>query len=473
MNRTRAAVAFSLLVAVGVGYTALRQQARPVAPPGAAVPVAPAIDRPIPVRPDTEPYEPYKFLYTTEQSIQVFRERCKRDPGDYASRTTLGALFLRLARETGDGANVDRAAEQFDDALKLFDKYGPAKVGRIHVMHAKHRFAEAKSTIEALLKDDPDETELRVLLFDANLELGNYDAVEPILAKLEKDLTNPMPPSLMARRARLLELRGDPDGAIALLGRAREADREAEAMRVSLAWYSARIAEVALSQGKLDAAQSAIESAIRDNPGSPAQKVILARVRFAQGKPKEAAAILDELVKADRDIEAFVAKAGTAPGELKSLASSQNSDTYLLLGDALAAAGDPAKAKDAYAMADRKIDRESPVAVRELVLNLCDSNHRLPFALDLAAKEAKARRDVETCDTLAWALFKNGKLAEADAAAKDALRLGTKDALFHYHAGAIAHARNDAARAKEHLANALRIHPHFPAAAEAKRLLAE
>jgi tetratricopeptide (TPR) repeat protein len=469
MNRTRAAVAFSLLVAVGVASMAVRQRTRPIAPPGASAP-----DRPIPVRPDTEPYEPYRYLYSTEQTIAIYRERCKRDPGDYASRTTLGAFFLRFARETGDGGHVDRAAEQFDDALKLFNKYGPAKVGRIHVHLAKHRFAEAKAAVETLMKDDdPDDAELRVLLFDANLELGNYDAVEPILAKLEKDLTNPVPPSLMARRARLLELRGDPDGAIALLGRAREADREAEAMRVSLAWYSARIAEVALSQGKLDAAQSAIESAIRDNPGSPAQKVILARVRLAQGKPKEAAAILDELVKADRDIEAFVAKAGTAPGELKSLASSQNSDTYLLLGDALAAAGDPAKAKDAYAMADRKIDRETPVAVRELVLNLCDRNHRLPLALDLAAKEAKARRDVESCDTLAWALFKNGRLAEADAAAKDALRLGTKDALVHYHAGAIAHARKDAARAKEHLANALRINPRFPAAAEAKRLLAE
>ncbi len=468
MHRNLAAGLFSLLIAVGVAVVAARQR-----PPAMPAPGGAPAERPIPVRPDTEPYEPYKFLYTTDQSISVYRERCKRDPGDYSSRTTLGALHLRRAKETGDGADVDRAAELFDAALKLFDKYGPAKLGRLHVQLAKHRFAEAKAAVEALLKDDPDEAELRVLLFDANLELGNYDAAEPILAKLEKDLTNPVPPSLMARRARLLELRGDPDGAVALLGRAREAEREAEAMRVSLAWYSARIAEVALSQGKLDAAQSAIESAIQDNPGSPGQKVIFARVRLARGKPKEAVAILDELVKADRDVEAFVAKAGTAPGELTTLANSQNGDTYLLLGDALAAAGDADRAKEAYAMADRKVDREAPVAVRELILNWCDRNHRLPFALDLAAKEAKARRDVESCDSLAWALFRNGLLEEADAAAKDALRLGTMDALFLYHAGAIAHARKDAARAKELLAKALRVNPRFPGAADAKRLLAD
>jgi tetratricopeptide (TPR) repeat protein len=470
MTRPYAAACFTIAVFCGVAVFALRHRNLPLAQLATPEP-----DRPIPVRPDLEPYEPYRYRYDTAQSIEIFRGRVKRDPQDYASRTTLGMLHMQRSKETGDGTEIDRAAEQFEAALKQFPKYTRAKIARLHALNAKHRFAEALSGAETLLKDESDDPELRVIVFDASLELGDYDKAEATLRGLEKDLDNPVPPSLMARRARLLELRGDPDAAIALLGRAREAERESEATRVSLAWYSSRIAEILFAQGKPDAAQSAIEAAIRDNPGAPGQKVILARVRIAQGKPKESLAILDELLKADREVEAFVAKAGTAPGELKSLANSQNFDTYLLLGDALAAAGDPAKAKDAYAMADRKVDREPPVAVRELILSFCDRDHRLPFALELAANEAKARRDVESCDSLAWALFKNGKLPEAEKAATDALRLGTKDAIIHYHAGVVAHALKKADRAKELLANALRMNPHLSAAhvAHAKRLLAE
>ena len=50
------------------------------------------------------------------------------------------------------------------------------------------------------------------------------------------------------------------------------------------------------------------------------------------------------------------------------------------------------------------------------------------------------RADVYGHDALAWALFKAGRLTEADAAAAEALRLGTPDGRFHYHAGLIADA---------------------------------
>ena len=85
------------------------------------------------------------------------------------------------------------------------------------------------------------------------------------------------------------------------------------------------------------------------------------------------------------------------------------------------------------------------------------------------------RKDVFSCDSLAWALFKNGKVAEAEKAATDALRLGTKDAVLLYHAGMIANAAGKRDRAKELLGRSLAVNPYFHAAhvKTAKALLAE
>jgi tetratricopeptide (TPR) repeat protein len=82
-------------------------------------------------------------------------------------------------------------------------------------------------------------------------------------------------------------------------------------------------------------------------------------------------------------------------------------------------------------------------------------------ALELARRERAARSDIYTCDALAWALFKKGRLKEAEAAAKEALRLGTRDARIHYHAGMIHQALGDRAQAARHLKLALEINPAF------------
>jgi Flp pilus assembly protein TadD len=75
---------------------------------------------------------------------------------------------------------------------------------------------------------------------------------------------------------------------------------------------------------------------------------------------------------------------------------------------------------------------------------------------------------------LAWALFRNGEFAEAREASRQALRLGTQNAFFHFHAGMIEAALGDRAAAATHLQTALDLNPHFSLryAAEARDTLA-
>src|SRR5438034_11113508 len=82
-------------------------------------------------------------------------------------------------------------------------------------------------------------------------------------------------------------------------------------------------------------------------------------------------------------------------------------------------------------------------------------------AYDSAAREYEVRRDIYGADAVAWTALKAGKLAEAQTAIKEALRLGTKDAKLFYHAGMIARAAGDKGAARDYLQRALKLNPQF------------
>jgi tetratricopeptide (TPR) repeat protein len=98
---------------------------------------------------------------------------------------------------------------------------------------------------------------------------------------------------------------------------------------------------------------------------------------------------------------------------------------------------------------------------REAAIVLADHDRDLPDALRIARADVARRPDVYGHDVLAWTLHKNGRHAYAKRAAARALRLGTEEAVFHYHAGMIALALGHSRAAARHLARALAINPTF------------
>ncbi|MGI9036072.1 MAG: hypothetical protein ACR2GD_08545, partial [Pyrinomonadaceae bacterium] len=107
---------------------------------------------------------------------------------------------------------------------------------------------------------------------------------------------------------------------------------------------------------------------------------------------------------------------------------------------------------------------------RQLALFYADHDIKTEEAYKLAAKEYEARKDIYGADALGWAALQAGKLTEAQAAMKDALRLGTQDAKLFYHAGMIEKSLGNNARAADFLQNALKLNPVFdPLPAEKAR----
>lgn len=406
----------------------------PAAPPGD--PDFVAVDTPIPVRPDSEaPYQPHKYQMTTDQSVRAFEERVRSDP-NALNLMYLGGLYLRKAKEGGDHAAYAKAEDAFRRALKARPKHPPARVGLAIALSGRHQFAEGLRLAEEVYQEDPAALDALAVIADARLELGDYPAAEAALGELERKGPPPPPPPTLARLARLAELKGDPDRAVALLRQAAATLQPGEGFNEARAWYPTRLGEVLFSQGKLDEAAAQLDAALKAHPTSPAALVLLGRVRAAQGRHAEAVALCEKAARTTPDVA-----------------------TLVLLGDLRARAGDAIPAKVFFDEVE-KADRD-PVGTRDLVLYYCDHDRKLPRALELAEAQARTRKDVYTCDALAWALLKNNRVPEAERAMADALRLGTKDAVLLYHAGVIAAAAGKAEESKDYLRRALAANPYF------------
>jgi tetratricopeptide (TPR) repeat protein len=81
--------------------------------------------------------------------------------------------------------------------------------------------------------------------------------------------------------------------------------------------------------------------------------------------------------------------------------------------------------------------------------------------LVLARRELEYRRDVYAFDVLAWNLYRNGELEEAQQTIEKALKLGTRAAKLFFHAGMIHHDLGELEKAQEYFSRALETNPHF------------
>jgi tetratricopeptide (TPR) repeat protein len=83
-------------------------------------------------------------------------------------------------------------------------------------------------------------------------------------------------------------------------------------------------------------------------------------------------------------------------------------------------------------------------------------------ALARAKREYDRRPDnIDAQDTYAWALYKNGRAAEAIPYIEKATRLGSLNAPVHYHAGMIYQAAGNRAKASAELKAALKASPYL------------
>src|SRR5215212_9544297 len=351
--------------------------------------------------------------------------------------TMLGQAYLQKARETGDPGYYPKAEALFQQALASDGDDVDAIVGLGTLALARHQFAVALDWGEQARALAPYHAAAYGVIGDAQVELGRYDeAIETVQAMIDlrPDLSS------YSRVSYLRELMGDREGALIAM---KQAATAGSAYVENVAWARVQLGNLRFDGGDLAGAASEYAAALAALPGYAPGLAGQARVAAAGGDLDRAAELYEQAVRTIPLPEYVVG-----------------------YGDVLTAAGHPDEASAQYALvaAIQQLYAANGVDT-DLELALYTADHGRPEDLPRAVEQARAqvavRPSIVAWDVLAWTLYRSGDLDGAAEASKEALRLGTHNALMQFHAGMIAAARGETAQPISFLESALEINPHF------------
>lgn len=372
----------------------------------------------------------------TDKQLQRGEALIKRASTEPDGYNLLCAAYMQKARETGDFNFNAKAELALNRSFAVApDNYDALKL-KSALLLTYHRFAEALEVARRLEQLRPQDHTVYGALADALIELGRYDeaqkAVETMM-RLRPDAAS------YSRLSYQFSLRGKTEAAIEVMRAAVKASTAQDGE--NLAWYRAHLGDELMKAGKRKEAEREFDLALAAFPNYHVALAAKARSRIAAGDLNYAS----ELYKL-------------------SLERVPLPDTAIALGDLQVKQGLPDEAAKQYELA-RFIEESSAqgasVYSRHLALFWANRDEKLDDALRIAESESRARSDIYTCDLLAWCLFKKNDLKGAKAAIDEALRLGTRDSLIHYHAGMILNKLGDRQKAIKHLSMALQINPTF------------
>jgi tetratricopeptide (TPR) repeat protein len=363
----------------------------------------------------------------------------RRRPDEPRLLTRLGVAYAARARETADPTFYAKAAGVLARATRLDPGDPDTMVARGLLDLGRHDFRAALAMGTRAARANPDLSDALGVIFDAQIELGRYQAAA-VTAQALVD-RKPTQGSL-SRVSYARELLGDPAGAVAAMVQAAAAGGGSASDQ---AYVQTLIGNLHLGAGRLAAAEAAYRRALAGVAGYGLAEVGLARVAAARGDLAGAARLL-----------------GPAATRLPLPA------TVALLGDVRAALGDRAAAAAQYRLVRviERLNRANGVAV-DLELARFEADHaRDPGggpgrAVAMARRALAERPTIYAQDTLGWALRQAGRARQALPHARAAVRIGTRDALLWYHLAAAEADLGMTAAARRHLAEAFAISPYL------------
>lgn len=384
---------------------------------------------------------------STDKLVATLQEYVRQRPDEARGYTLLGGAYLQKARETADPAYYTKAEATLTRAIELNGEDADALTSLGELALARHQFAAAIEWGRRAWAINAYKARTLGVIGDGLIELGRYDeaiATYQQMVDLRPDLSS------YARVAYARELLGDVEGAIEAMT---DAVKAGAPYGENTAYVAVQLGHLYLNSGRLDEAEAAYQQALRFYSNYKPAQAGVARVRAARGDLAGAIALQQDIV-AVMPLPEFI----------------------ITLSDLYRAAGQPAEAarQDELVRAISRLYQANGVDLDlELAMFDADRGQNLAAAIEQARHAYAERPSIKVAGVLAWSLYQAGRYEEAHAASQQALRLGTRDALLHFHAGMIAAKRGDRPAAETALTTALMINPHFSPiyAPEARRTL--
>jgi tetratricopeptide (TPR) repeat protein len=353
------------------------------------------------------------------------------NPQTYAA---LGGEMLQRLRETGDPTLYPRAEMAFTEALKRDPSNLDAKVGIGTLALARHDFSGALRYGRAARQTDPGSFAPFAVLVDAEIELGRYGVAERTLQQMV-DFKPTL--SSYARVSYFRELHGDLEGAVAAM---RLAAATAPGPGENSSYIQTLLGNLEFERGRLDAAEASYRGALAAFPGYPRATAGLAGVDAARRHFEPAIEVLRGVVER-LPLPEFV----------------------IGLGETQQAAGKTMAAQASYALVgvEAKLLRANGVNT-DVDLALFEANHgSAAKGVVLGRRAWDEAPSVRSADAYAWALSRGGRDAAALRFSAEAMKLGSRDPSFLYHAGMIAKRAGRDESARRYLSQLVVQSPRF------------
>jgi tetratricopeptide (TPR) repeat protein len=387
---------------------------------------------PQPVQPaaPVAPVEPF-----SKTAVDQLQARLQQNPDSANGYAQLGLALLQQVRLTNDLSLYARAGKALDEALVRDPQQIDALIGQGILAAALHDFRGALGWAGQAWAINPFRAETLGVMVDGQVELGRYDeAVQTLqrMVDLRPDLNS------YSRVSYMRELYGDVDGALAAM---QAAVQTAPPGGESWLWTLTHVGHLYMNRGDLAQAAAIYTQVLASRADYPYAMAGMARVQAAQGNTAQAIALYEQIIE-QLPLPEFV----------------------IALGELYEAAGQLEPAHQQYELVDVIQQLNAAAGMNtDLEMALFNASHGAdPAAAMEQARAAYAQRPtIYAADALAWALYHDGDYDEAWRYSQEAQRLGTRDALLHFHAGMIAQKRGDAAAARTHLQAALQINPYF------------
>ncbi len=416
-KRALIAAALTSLVVATVGVASARSSDHRAATPAAAIQLNELADRDV--------------------QIKVWQQALAADSESAIALGQLAGLYMQRGRESGDESNYAEAENYARRSTSLrSNRNGAAFVTLASSMLAQHKFTSADTVVRELMALEPDIPQYRALHGEISLELGNYDDARVAFDSLASLRTHL---SIAPRLARWLEIRGENVPARKILYEAlQQALTRRDLPREQVAWFHLRVGDIEQRNGRLRGARSFFERGLAIAPDDYRLLAALSRLYAAEGNPKRAIEFGERAMAINLD-----------PATLGALA------------DAYSAIRDTARAAEYYKTMEVAVSGQPGAYHRAWSLFLLDHNRRIDEVLSNVRGELETRKDVYGYDLLAWALHKAGNDLDARSAMKNAMRMGTRDAMLFFHAGVIEFALGNRQAARQYLEKSLEINPRF------------
>ena len=371
---------------------------------------------------------------TTDQRIRILQATVRADPRRADGYVLLADAYAQKVRETGDAAYYVRADAVLRRALQLAPGDPGALTERASLEASRHDFRSSLRDALAAHRAAPDVAKPYGVLVDSLVELGRYGAAGRALQAMvdrRPDL------AAYARVSYFRELHGDLRGAVAAMELAVSAGGGAPE---NTPYVQALLGDLEFARGELGAASVAYRQALFVLPHHAPSEVGLAKVEAARG----------DLAGAIRRLRGVVERLPLP-------------QYVVALGETELAAGRPVAARRDLAL----VGVEGRLLARggvntDVDLALFEADHGSPTrAVTLARRAWAGAPSVRSADALGWAHTRAGDPVAGVRWAHRALRLGSRDPMFLYHAGMAARAAGERSLARRWLTSALAANPRF------------